>query len=304
MPPAYHGPERRSAARSSSDVERLQREANEKLVLSAIRAQEETDAALAARRRAEEEASEVRAREEELLASAELRERLIGIIGHDLRNPLDTIIMASALQMSHGQLTSDDARLATRIVNSGQRMARMIGQLVEFTRVRLGGGFDLSLKRCDLGEICKDIAEELRISSSAEIRQTVQGDVTGICDADRVAEALSNIAGNAVDHATPGTPVLMHARGDTEAVVVEITNQGACIPPDQLPVIFKAFRRADANAKSDGGHLGLGLYIACEIVRSHGGTLSVTSADETTTFTMRLPRSTAPRAANGEVRVD
>lgn len=294
MPPAYHGPERRSAERSSGDVERLQREANEKLVLSAIRAQEETDDALAARGRAEQEATEVRAREEELRATAELRERLIGIIGHDLRNPLNTIIMASALQISHGQLTGEDARLATRVVNSGQRMARMIGQLVEYTRVRLGGGFDLDLKPCHLGEICKDIAEELRISSSTEIRQTVHGDLAGTWDADRVAEALSNIAGNAVDHATPGTPVQIDARGDAEAVVVEITNQGVCIPPDQLPVIFKAFRRADASSKRDGGHLGLGLYIACEIVRSHGGTLGVTSAEGTTAFTMRLPRSTAP----------
>ena len=292
MPPEYHGPERRRGERlNADDVARLQRDANEKLVLTAIRSQEETDAALAARYRAELEAADVRAREQELRVTAEFRERLIGIIGHDLRNPLNTIIMASALQISRGQLTDDDARLATRVVNSGQRMKRMIDQLVEFTRARLGGGFELKLKTCHLGEVCKDIAEEIRISSSAEIRQTVEGDLRGTWDADRVAEALSNIAGNAVDHALPGTPIRIHAYGDSQAAIVEITNQGACIPAELLPVIFKAFRSVEANTKPNADHLGLGLYIASEIVRSHGGTLGVTSSDGATTFTMRLPRT-------------
>jgi signal transduction histidine kinase len=276
---------------NGDDLLWLQREANEKLVLAGIRAHEELDDALGAQRRAEEDTSERRVREEELLATAEFRERMIGIIGHDLRNPLSTIVMACGLLIAHGDLTEADARLADRIVNSARRMTRMIGQLVEFTRARLGGGFELNLAPSNLGDVCRNIAEELRISSSAEIRETIEGNLGGTWDADRLAEVVSNIAANAVDHATPGTPVLIHAHDDGGAVVAEITNQGACIPPDLLPVIFKAFR---GEVKPNTGHLGLGLYIASEIVRSHSGTLDVRSSDGTTTFRLRLPRVSTP----------
>lgn len=240
------------------------------------------------RKNAERRLVDLLTREREL---AEFRERFIGIVGHDLRTPLNTIVMAACSQLSRGRLTNDDARFANRIVTSGNRMARMIGQLVEFTRARLGGGFNLKLEPTDLGKVCNDIAEELRIGASAEIRQTAEGDVRGTWDMDRLAEALSNVAGNATEHAAPGTPVLIHAQGEWDAVVVEITNQGTCIPPNVLPVIFKAFRRAEVNARSSSGHLGLGLYIAYEVVRSHGGTLDVRSSDGSTTFTFRLPRS-------------
>jgi len=222
---------------------------------------------------------------------AEFRERFIGIIGHDLRNPLNTVIMAAGCQLARGDLGDDDTRFARRIVASGHRMSRMIGQLVEFTRARLGGGFDLTLAQTDIGDLCHDVVEELRIGASAEIRQTAEGVLGGTWDTDRLAEALSNITGNAVEHAAPGTPVLVHARGEPDAVVIEITNEGACIPPELLPVIFKAFLRAAVNAHpGKSGHLGLGLYIACEVARAHGGTLDVRSSGGTTTFTMRLPR--------------
>ena len=266
--------------------------------VSASRALKEVDGALTARRQAEREAREVLAREEELRLNAEFRERLIGIVGHDLRNPLSTIIAASALQISHGRLTDEDARLAALIVNSGQRMARMIHQLVEFTKARLGGGFDLKPEPCNVAKVCHEIAEEHRIASSSEIRQTTEGDLEGTWDADRLAEALSNLVGNAVDHATPGTPIAIHARGNAESIAVDVTNQGAPIPSELLAVIFAPFRRGQPNAKARSNHLGLGLYIASEIVRSHGGTLEVRSRDGTTTFTMWSPRRTASHRAN------
>lgn len=276
--------------RRSGSLLQLQREANEKLVLAAIQAEEEVEHARGAQSRAQAEASALRASEEELRATAAFRERLIGIIGHDLRNPLTAIVMSGQLLIAHGALNETDTRLVNRIVTSGQRMGRMIAQLVEFTRVRLGGGFNLTLAPGNLGDICRNIADELRISSSAEIEHTVEGDLSGTWDVDRLAQVISNIAGNAVSHARPRTAVLIHARGDGEAVVVEITNQGVCIPPNVLPVIFQAFQRAEVNPDPNTEHLGLGLYIASEIVRAHRGTLTVQSADETTTFVMRLPR--------------
>lgn len=276
--------------RHSESLLQLQREANEKLVLAAIHADEEAEVARGAQSRAQAEASVLRASEEELRATAEFRERLIGIIGHDLRNPLTAIVMSGKLLIARGTLTEADMPLVNRIVTSGQRMARMIAQLVEFTRVRLGGGFDLRLAPGNLGDICRTIADELVISSPAEILQTIEGDLSGTWDVDRLAQVVSNIAGNAVGHAKPGTPVRIHARDDGEAVVAEITNEGVCIPPDVLPVIFQAFQRAEVNPDTTTEHLGLGLYIASEIVRAHRGTLTVQSSNETTTFVLRLPR--------------
>ncbi len=261
------------------------REANEQMVGATIRAQELAIEADEAKERAEEG-------ERELRAVAEFREMFIGILAHDLRNPLNTMIMAGGLLIAHGHLTEEDARLANRIINSGQRAARMISQVVDFARVRLGDGLELKLGPSDLGNVCREIAEELRISSSAEIRQTSEGDLSGTWDTDRLAEAISNIAGNAVQHATPGTPVLIQAHADDGggAVVVEITNQGASIPAGELPTIFEPFRRGKANGSTDTGHLGLGLYIAAEIVGVHGGTLAARSSGGTTTFTLQLPR--------------
>lgn len=273
------------------DVLRMQLEANQELLLAALRASEQVDDLQDANLRAEEEVRALKSLEQVLRTTAEFRERLIGIISHDLRTPLNTVLMAGGLLSSRGALTEMDALLVGRIVSSARRMNRMIGQLADFTRVRLGGGFSLRLAHADIGEICRDIAEELRIVSSVTLHRTVHGNLCGAWDADRLAQALSNIASNAVDHAAPGTPVYIEARADGADVVVDITNTGPCIPPHLLPTIFSAFRRAEADAGTRSGHLGLGLFVACEITRAHGGTLDVRSADGTTTFTMRLPRT-------------
>lgn len=294
MSPGYRGPERRRVRRVPiDDVSRLQREANTRLVETSIRAQEEADDAVAARGRAEQEVQDTQARENELRETAELRERLLGIIGHDLRNPLNAIVMASGLQLSRGLLGAHDARLASCIVESGQRMSRMLDQLMKFTQARMGGGFELAWAPCDLGKVCRAIAEEHRIASSHAIHQTSEGNLAGTWDADRVAEAVSNLVGNAVDHAAPGSPVVIHTRDEAEWVVVEVENQGAEIPQHLLASLFTAFRSGDANRGSGSKHLGLGLYIAAEIVRSHGGTIGVVSAHGRTTFTMQLPRARA-----------
>jgi signal transduction histidine kinase len=155
----------------------------------------------------------------------------------------------------------------------------------------LGGGFELELTPTDLGSVCREIAEELRLSTAVEIHETHEGDVRGVWDSDRLTEVVSNIAGNAVSHAAPGTPVLIHVYDDGDAVGAEITNQGKCIPSELLPVIFEPFRGSGAERV---GHLGLGLYIANEIALSHGGSIAVRSAGGFTTFTLRLPRSTRP----------
>ena len=256
-----------------------QRDANEQMVHATIRAHELADEADVARERAE-------GSERALRAVTELREMFIGILGHDLRNPLASVVMAAALLLRRGHLDEQDAETAARIIRVTQRMTRMITQVLDLTRARLGGGLPIERKPTDLREICRNIVEEF----DAPIQLEVEGDVTGSWDEDRLAEVLSNLAGNAIQYAAPGTAVIVKAHGDGAEVVVEITNQGEPIPADQLPFIFEPFRRAKELADSKTGNLGLGLYIAHQIVLSHGGTLAAHSADGMTTFVMRLPR--------------
>jgi signal transduction histidine kinase len=275
-------------------LRRLQVAANEQLLLSALRADDEMEQALESQHRAELEAEALKLREQQLQSTAEFRERMIGIIGHDLRTPLSSINLSAGRLLSQGRLNEVDSRLAARIVRSGLRIDRMIGQLVDFTRARLGGGFALRRTSTDLAQVCGDVIEELRIASSVEIELTLQGDVRGSWDGDRLEEVISNLAGNATDYATPGTVVTVAVVGAAEVVEVSVSNQGPAIPADVLPEIFMAFHRAHSDASARSGHLGLGLYIAHEIIRAHGGTLEARSSGGTTTFTARLPRVPPP----------
>jgi len=264
-------------------------DANEHLVLAALRAQEEAEEAHSSRIVAEDESDHLRAKAAELVATGELRERLLGIIGHDLRNPLSAMVMAAQL-LEQANLPPQPTWLAQRIVASGLRMERMIDQLADLTRSRLGGGFELELAPCNLAELCKDIVDELRLGSSVPIRLETSGALVGRWDADRVSAVLSNLIGNAIGHAAPGTPVQVAGREGEAGVVVEVRNQGLAIPAEQQEQIFSAFGRASSSAGRDSGHLGLGLYIGRQIALAHGGTLEVESSLAGTVFTLRLPR--------------
>ena len=259
------------------------REANQHMVSATIRAQEMTETVEAALVRSEDSARELR-------AVAELRERFLGIVGHDLRNPLGAITMTADTLLHRGKLDERDQKAVSRIAASTGRMSRMILQLLDFTRARLGGGFPLDVRPTDLREVCRSVVDEL----GAAVRLEVDGALTGTWDPDRLAEALSNIGANAVDYAKPGTTVVLKAHLEGAEVVVEIINQGEPISADVLPFIFEPFRQ-NRTDRSPAGHLGLGLYIARQIVLASGGTLGARSVGGTTTFLMRLPRG-APAA--------
>ena len=255
------------------------REANEHLVKATIQAQELTEELEAALKRAETS-------ERELRAMAEFREMFIAILGHDLRNPIGAIRLSAEALLFQGRLGVEDQRAATRILSSSERVTRMIFQLLELTRARLGGGFPIERRLTDLREVCRNVAEEFGPALQLE----VEGDVTGLWDPDRLAEALSNIARNATEHAAPGTGVVVKAHPEGAEVVVEVINHGEPIPAEALPFIFEPFYRAQQHKTSTTGNLGLGLYIANQIVGSGGGKLVAYSSDGTTTFLMRLPR--------------
>lgn len=271
------------------------REANETLVMAILRTQEQADLAESARAAAESMADLLRERERELLATAELRERLMGIVGHDLRNPLSAISMCAQLMVSEGNYDRESiATLVSFLLTSVHRMDRMIKQLSQFTRARLGGGIPFEPEAANLRPICQHAIEELTLTSSIPIRATYEGELSGFWDSERLMEALSNLLSNAIDHATVGTVVSVFALDQGKDVQIEVSNQGAPIPAELLPVLFAPFCRSRPGIKARDGHLGLGLFIAHEIVHSHGGTLAARSGEGTTTFAITLPRGMKP----------
>jgi len=239
-------------------------------------------------------------REYDLLEIAGFRETLIGMVGHDLRNPLAAIALAASSLVRHGSLNPKALTSMVQITSGADRMGRLIDRLLDFTRARLGGGIPVKLERSDLGEICKRIAKELETGLSARVMCDCRGDLTGMWDADRLAEVVSNIGGNAVEYADPGTAITITAWGQEGAVVVEVGNHGVAIAPELLPHIFDPFRRGKPTDVSKNRSLGLGLYIAHQLVIAHGGTITARSKDGTTTFAVMLPRF--PASTDGSSR--
>jgi signal transduction histidine kinase len=221
------------------------------------------------------------------------RERMMGILGHDLRNPLSAIAMAAELLMRTEDLTSDKVQSQSlRILRSASRMKEMIETLLGFTQVRSGGEISASPIAADLGEISRSAIEELRIVwPDRSIELEIRGDPRGIWDPSRLAQTVSNLVSNALSFGDRGHPVRVSVDGAGPDVALSVHNAGTPIPAAAIPVLFQPFRRGVLEDKSPRG-LGLGLYIADQIVRAHAGTISVESSEtEGTTFTVRLPRS-------------
>ena len=222
----------------------------------------------------------------------EFREQLMGIVGHDLRNPLSTILMGAQLLLLHEGLGEKETELARKIARSASVAARLIDQLLDLTRSRLGGGIPIDPTRFDLNEVCRQVMGETELTHpDRPMRVQVQGDLAGVWDRDRMYQVLANLVGNAVQHGEPRSPIDLRIDGGDDDVVIEVANRGEPVPPALLPFIFDAFRKSRTVHPSKHHGLGLGLFIAQQIVRSHGGTIAVTSsASEGTTFCVRLPR--------------
>jgi hypothetical protein len=218
----------------------------------------------------------------------------VAILGHDLRTPIGTILMGSQHMLEVGNLAEPNLTLATRIARSARRMNQMVGDLLDFTRGRLGSGIPISRGDMDLETVVRHAIDEL---TTAEPGITVQfsstGDLHGSWDAARIGQVVTNLLSNAVQHGAASSLVNVTAQGEPADVVLRVHNLGAPIPKSDLPALFSPFKRVQpgGDAARASGNLGLGLYIVERVVTAHGGTISVrSSAEAGTLFTVRLPR--------------
>jgi len=248
------------------------------------------------RRDRDDQASQLgtaRAEVDVLKAAEELRELFIGVLAHDLSNPLSAILSTADVILRRGALPEIEYKATARIASSAARALRMIEQLLDFTRSRLGGGLPIRRGAADLAQICRLVLDEVQAAHpERRLLLDTKGDCAGEWDADRLAQLVGNLVSNAIDHGDSDTPVRTKAIGEGDAVLLEVSNQGAPIPPELLPTVFEAFRRRAAAGSPSRG-LGLGLFISEQIVHAHGGTIHARSSaeDRTTTIRVRLPRS-------------
>lgn len=217
----------------------------------------------------------------------------LGVLGHDLRNPLGAIMTSASLMMVKEGADWPQARTASRILSSGNRMDGMIRDLLDFTRSRLGSGIPVARADMDMAEVCRQTVDEfVAFHPHCEVQLESTGKVRGEWDGARIAQALSNLVGNAYQHGRADTPMTVGVRGGPDAVTVWVHNEGDPIEPSKLKEIFNPFRQlAPGVAKSrDVRSAGLGLYIVQAIVTAHDGSIEVGSSERGTTFTMRFPR--------------
>ena len=217
-------------------------------------------------------------------------EQMVGIVSHDLRNPLSAIQL-SAYVLARADLAGPQRKALERITSSTQRAQRLIEDLLDFTVARVGSGLSVTLAPIDLHPVVASAAEELRTTfPGREIEHLSVGQ--GACrgDADRLTQAIGNLVANAMTYGAFDRPVRLTSRIEPETFAIEVHNAGKPIPADQLAGLFEPMTRGGGGGTT-GRSVGLGLFIVCEIVRAHGGEVGVESTHEAgTTFLMRCPR--------------
>ena len=219
------------------------------------------------------------------------RNLFLGMLGHDLRSPL------SAIQLSAGYLAKLNAgenvsAAASRIIRSGSRMQALLDDLLDFNRTKLGLGISITPAEVDLTKV---IADELQVLRSAypdrSIELQIEGDARGVWDAGRLHQLLGNLVSNALKYGDSDAPVRVTLTGSPTDVVLAVKNNGPVIDASYLAQIFDPLvRGANQQSTDQDGSLGLGLFIAREIVTAHGGDIRAQSEKGETVFTVRLPR--------------
>ncbi len=236
--------------------------------------------------------SEQKRQEQEARQRAEFEQYLAGIVGHDLRNPINAISLSAAQLLRREDLDARVRESVSRILSAAERTNRMIDTTLDFTQARLGGSLRVERKPLDLHELTRQVVEEVQLNfPDRHVEVDMEGPGTGEWDPDRMAQVLTNLVTNALKYSDPALPVEVRTRGEARSVTLEVHNQGEPIPAEQLPRLFLPMKRLGEELAQRGRSLGLGLFIVDHLVRAHGGTIEVASdAERGTTFTVRLPR--------------
>jgi signal transduction histidine kinase len=216
------------------------------------------------------------------------RNLLLGMLGHDMRNPLQAVRMTAR----HLELMNAGAEVSTaagRLMRSGAQLQTLLDDLVDFNRTNLGLGISIVPSPVDLGALCAQELEQLGVAyPDSQLQLNVEGDCQGSWDGRRLQQLLGNLVTNAIHHGAPDRPVRVAVVGEETYLRIEVSNSGSAIDREILLQLFEPLKRGTANGRHPG--LGLGLYIVREIAKGHGGVAEVRSDDNDTIFTVRLPR--------------
>jgi PAS domain S-box-containing protein len=223
---------------------------------------------------------------------ADFEQKLVGIVSHDLKNPLSAILMQSAMAVQQGGLDERVLKMMKRIQSSAERASRMIFDLLDFTQARLGGGIPVQRRHVEAREVVAQVMEEARQAfPHRTLRFTASGETAGQWDGDRLAQVVTNLVQNALKYSPEDSEVHVELRSQGESVELSVHNQGTPISAERLPVLFEPLQRATSQEDKQSRSVGLGLYIVKQLVEAHEGTISVRSdASAGTVFTVRLPR--------------
>ena len=239
--------------------------------------------------------SESMARYSKLLRDAQ--SLFLAILGHDVRSPLGAVSMGAQVLLHDQTLPAKVLKVALRVFNSSQRVDEIVRDLLDFSTSHLGGGIPIDPYTVDLMEICHNVVEEARtFHPDRKIEFVADGDLTGVWDGPRLAQAFSNLISNAVQHGQPEGAIHIAIEGGKGDILFTVQNEADLIPAAKLRTLFDpvksfAIRPASERTMSRVQNLGLGLYVVKEIVKAHEGQISVTSTQETgVKFSVRLPR--------------
>ncbi len=239
--------------------------------------------------------SENNLREERKMAG--LRDQFIAILGHDLRNPIGAISNSAAL-LQGMQANEHVSKFAKIIQDSSFRIKGLIENILDFAQGKLGEGITLDFNNGEPLEVILNqvLAEVKQVWPNREITTSINLSAPVCCDNKRIAQLFSNILGNAFAHGGKSTPVIAKVSSGKDGFILSVTNGGQKIPEGTMSRLFQPFSRGESNSGKDG--LGLGLFISSEIARAHGGTLTVTSTDDETTFIFRMPLNVGDASVN------
>ena len=221
-------------------------------------------------------------------------QQMMGIVSHDLRNPLSTIQTGTAL-LGRGELSPGQQRVLARISSATDRATRLIADLLDFTQAQLGSGLTVVREQIDLHAVLAEAVEDLRLAYPGRrlLHQSV-GNGTCRADANRLAQLVGNLVSNAMTYGAVDSPVSVVSTVEEGSFAISVHNDGPAIPAEALPHVFQPMSRATEAGRANRS-VGLGLFIVSEIARAHGGRTSVTSSPgEGTTFTTVIPRAPAP----------